>query len=121
MTRFHNQDSTLGEKIYYHESDLYRTPTILAGVPHAWEHHYRRGCSMLITRVCINLGVPHVVAVAANDFVQRFYMRESMIKQDRFTLCCAAVLLAGVLLHVYKFEFFLYTVTPYNTEHSENV
>lgn len=99
MVRHYHQGNVLAEKTYYHESDLFNTPTILAGVPHAWERHYRRGCSMLITRVCINLSVPHVVAVAANDFVQRFYMRESMIKQDRFTLCCAAVLLAGTCTH----------------------
>lgn len=89
--------TTFMHRFFFDKNDLEDTPSTRAGIPPAWEAHYRRGCSMFITRVCINLKAPHVIAAAANDFAQRFYMHESLVAQDRFTLCCAAVLLAGLI------------------------
>eukprot|EP00199_Chlamydomonas_sp_CCMP681_P000213 CAMPEP_0119102422 /NCGR_PEP_ID=MMETSP1180-20130426/1179_1 /TAXON_ID=3052 ORGANISM="Chlamydomonas cf sp, Strain CCMP681" /NCGR_SAMPLE_ID=MMETSP1180 /ASSEMBLY_ACC=CAM_ASM_000741 /LENGTH=576 /DNA_ID=CAMNT_0007086715 /DNA_START=13 /DNA_END=1743 /DNA_ORIENTATION=- len=83
---------------YRHVKQMQPCPSTRDGIDPAQLQTWKQSNRFFITRLCIGLKLVPSVEWTANYILTRFFAKRSMLKNDRFLVCSAAVFLAAKTL-----------------------
>ncbi|CEG44354.1 cyclin-like protein [Plasmopara halstedii] len=79
----------------FSEKELRATPSQRDGMKHTDELVLRRKACDLIEKMAKALELPKLAQISAANFLHRFYMRQSLVRYDKFLVAAACVLLGS--------------------------
>ncbi|CAI5725860.1 unnamed protein product [Peronospora destructor] len=77
------------------EQEMRSTPSIRDGMKYADELICRRNACDFIEKMGKALDLPKLAQISADNFLHRFYMRQSLVRYDKFLVAAACVLLGS--------------------------
>ncbi|CAI5727175.1 unnamed protein product [Peronospora farinosa] len=77
------------------EQEMRSTPSIRDGMKYADELIFRRNACDFIEKMAKALDLPKLAQISADNFLHRFYMRQSLVRYDKFLVAAACVLLGS--------------------------
>ena len=76
-------------------AELRATPSQADGIRFVDELVLRKKACDFIEKMCKTLDLPKLAQISADNFVHRFYMRQSLVRYDKFVVAAACVLLGA--------------------------
>ncbi|CAH0519442.1 unnamed protein product [Peronospora belbahrii] len=77
------------------DEEMRATPSMRDGMKYTDELILRRNACNFVEKMAKALDLPKLAQISANNFLHRFYMRQSFVRYDKFLVAAACVLLGS--------------------------